>query len=123
LVSASSRKGFAVLESAGVGIDHAKATVMARERGMFIGRHGEYRIDVFVASVAFYEEARTRRARVRLARRETPPAAASIVLVGGEEVEENRRRLSSQFILAAPFLRLPPCDGTSGGLQLVAVSH
>lgn len=38
---------------------------------MFIGRRGEYRIDVFVPSVPFYEEARRRRVRTRVARRDT----------------------------------------------------
>ena len=61
----------AVLESAGVSIDRTAARRTVEERGMFVGRHGEYRVDVFVPSVPFYEEARTRRVRVRLAGRET----------------------------------------------------
>jgi len=62
---------FAVLEAAGVTIDRVAARRAAAERGMFISWHGEYRIDVFIPSVPFYEEALHRRVRTRIARRNT----------------------------------------------------
>lgn len=60
-----------VLAAAGVYVDRAVAHNDADERGMFVGNHGEYRVDVFVPSVPFYAEALQRRRRVRLANRDT----------------------------------------------------
>ncbi|HEX4352413.1 MAG TPA: hypothetical protein VHZ95_05850, partial [Polyangiales bacterium] len=60
-----------VLAEAGVVLDPAAAISGARERGMFAGMHGSYRIDVFVPSVPFYDEARRRKCKVRLADRDT----------------------------------------------------
>ena len=62
---------FDVLASAGVTLDRARAEAEAADRGLFIGWHGEYRIDVFVPSIPFYAEALARRVRVRLAGRDT----------------------------------------------------
>jgi len=62
---------FDVLTAAGVSLDRGAARRDADERGMFVGHHGEYRIDVFVPSVPFYAEAFRRRQRVRLAHRDT----------------------------------------------------
>ena len=62
---------FAALERCGVNVDRAAARRAAEERGMFVAYRGEYRIDVFVPSVPFYEEALARRQRVRLAERDT----------------------------------------------------
>jgi hypothetical protein len=59
------------LRRAGVELDAAAAVSGARERGMFAGQHGSYRIDVFVPSVPFYEEALRRKQAVRLADRDT----------------------------------------------------
>lgn len=64
-------RAFLVLEEAGVSLNREAATREIKERGMFFGMHGEYRVDVFVPSVPFYEEALNRRVRVRLAERET----------------------------------------------------
>lgn len=61
---------FDVLASAGVDVDRPRAAVEAEERGMFVGRHGDYRIDVFVPSVPFYDEALARRVRVPFADRD-----------------------------------------------------
>jgi hypothetical protein len=61
----------AILQRAGVSVDLAEAQRGARERGMFAAPHGSYRVDVFVPSVPFYDEALTRRLRVTLADRET----------------------------------------------------
>jgi hypothetical protein len=61
----------AILQRAGVAIELAEAQRGARERGMFAAPHGSYRVDVFVPSVPFYDEALKRRLRVTLAERET----------------------------------------------------
>lgn len=65
------RPVFAALESAHVDIDRPAAVRDAAERGMFVGFHGDYRVDVFVPSVAFYEKARRRLVRVDLIGRNT----------------------------------------------------
>jgi len=70
-----------VLGDAGVRVDRAAATRDAAERGMFVGHHGEYRVDVFVPSVPFYEEALRRRQRVRLAHRDTWVLSADTLAV------------------------------------------
>ena len=60
-----------VLRRAGVEIELSEAERGARERGMFAAPHGSYRVDVFVPSVPFYDEALARRLRVTLAERQT----------------------------------------------------
>ncbi|HJW69287.1 MAG TPA: hypothetical protein VJ829_08020 [Candidatus Binatia bacterium] len=72
---------FDVLEEAGVQLDRIAARRDVRERGLFVGRHGEYRVDVFVPSVPFYSEALTRRRRVRLAGRDTWVLSAEALAV------------------------------------------
>jgi len=62
---------FAILESAHVDVEQVAATRDAADRGMFVGFHGNYRVDVFVPSVAFYETARRLRVRVDLIGRAT----------------------------------------------------
>jgi hypothetical protein len=62
---------FDVLEAAGVAIDRNAAGVSARERGMFVGRHGVYRVAVFVPNVPFYAEAQARRAAANRSRLRT----------------------------------------------------
>lgn len=62
---------FDALDAAGVTLARETARREAAERGMFVGRAGEYRIDVFVPSVPFYDEARRRRVRTRIAGRDT----------------------------------------------------
>lgn len=64
-------KAFDVLGAAGVAIDRERARAEAADRGLFVGWHGEYRIDVFVPSIPFYADALARRRRVRLAGRAT----------------------------------------------------
>jgi hypothetical protein len=68
---AALEEAFDVLTSAGVTLDRPRAVAEAADRGLFVGWHGEYRIDVFVPSVPFYAEALARRVRVRLAGRDT----------------------------------------------------
>lgn len=59
------------LESAGLNLVAETVRSEARARGMFVLRSKTgYRIDVFVASIPFYEEAERRRRRVRLAGRD-----------------------------------------------------
>jgi hypothetical protein len=60
-----------LLQEAGVEIELTEAMRGARERGMFAGPRGSYRVDVFVPSVPFYDEALGRRVRVTLADRQT----------------------------------------------------
>ena len=60
-----------LLQRAGVTVDADDALRGARERGMFAAPHGSYRVDVFVPSVPFYDEALGRRIRVTLAERQT----------------------------------------------------
>jgi hypothetical protein len=60
-----------LLREAGVAIELEQAQRGARERGMFAAPHGSYRVDVFVPSVPFYDEALKRRMRVTLAKRQT----------------------------------------------------
>jgi hypothetical protein len=74
-------EGFAVFESVGVVLDRAQARVEARQRGMFVGRLGEYRVDVFVPSVPFYDEALRRRVRSRIAARDTWVLSAETLAV------------------------------------------
>lgn len=74
-------RAFDVLEGLGVTLDREAAVREARERGMFVGRHGEYRVDVFVPSVPFYDEALRGRVRVRLAGRETWVLSAETLAV------------------------------------------
>lgn len=64
-------EAFDVLAAAGVTIDRPRAVAEAADRGLFVGWHGEYRVDVFVPSIPFYAEALARRVRVRLAGRGT----------------------------------------------------
>lgn len=69
------------LEAAGVAFARDQATSDAKHRGMFQGRHGGYRIDVFVPSVPFYDEALSRRAPVNLAGRDTWVLSAECLAV------------------------------------------
>jgi hypothetical protein len=72
---------FDVLARAGVLVDRAAARAEAEARGMFVGRRGEYRVDVFIPSVPFYEEARGRRVRTRVAGRDTWVLSAETLAV------------------------------------------
>ena len=51
----------ALIQRAGVEFDETVARASAAHRGMFIGRIGRTRVDVFVPSIPFYEEAERRR--------------------------------------------------------------
>jgi hypothetical protein len=60
-----------VIRAAGVEIDSTVARSQAASRGMFIGRAGPIRVDVFVASIPFDAVAESRRVPTRLVNRET----------------------------------------------------
>lgn len=71
----------ALLRSAGVSVDEAAARTGARERGMFAGRVGATRVDVFVPSVPFYDEAARRRVRTVIGSRSTWVHSAEVLAV------------------------------------------
>jgi hypothetical protein len=64
-------RGLDVLVAAGLQVDRRAAVHGARDTGLFSGRHGGYRVDVFVPSIPYYAEALASRRRVRLAERDT----------------------------------------------------
>jgi len=66
---------------AGVGVDRASARVAARDRGLFVGRAGPVRVDVFVPSIPFYDEAQKRRVRTVIADRSTWVHSAEVLAV------------------------------------------
>lgn len=67
--------------SAGVEIDRVAARTAARMRGMFAGRAGATRVDVFVPSIPFYDEAARRRVRTAIAGRQTWVHSAEVLAV------------------------------------------
>lgn len=71
----------ALVRRAGVNVDESAARTGARERGMFAGRSGATRVDVFVPSVAFYEEAAKRRVRTMIGTRLTWVHSAEVLAV------------------------------------------
>lgn len=74
-------EGLDILERVGLSLDRAKAHTEAAERGMFVGRLGEYRVDIFLPSVPFYDEALRRRVRTRVANRDTWVLSAETLAV------------------------------------------
>lgn len=52
-----------LVRRAGVELDERVARRTVEQRGMFVGRVGHTRVDVFVPSIPFYEEAEKRRVR------------------------------------------------------------
>lgn len=69
------------LRAAGVTLDEDAARAGWTERGMFVGNHGPYRVDVFVPSIPFYDEAQARKRPVRLAGRDTWVLSAECLAV------------------------------------------
>jgi hypothetical protein len=74
-------EAIATLHKAGVRVDLPAAERSLRERGMFAGSHGPYRVDIFVPSIPFYDEALRRKKRVRLAERDTWVLSAECLAV------------------------------------------
>lgn len=70
-----------LVSSAGVTFDRDVARREARERGLFIGRAGAIRVDVFVPSIPFYEEAARRRVRTAIAGAGTWVHSAEVLAV------------------------------------------
>jgi hypothetical protein len=54
---------FRTLESLGIQINEIEARAQEKSQGMFIGRWGPYRIDIFTPSIAFSREAEATRVR------------------------------------------------------------
>lgn len=67
--------------TAGVEVDRDAARSAARLRGMFAGSIGATRVDVFVPSIPFYDEAERRRVRTRIGARETWVHSAEVLAV------------------------------------------
>ncbi len=55
-----------LVREAGVEVDERAARACARDRGMFAGMAGATRVDVFVPSIPFYDEAGRRRVRTKI---------------------------------------------------------
>jgi hypothetical protein len=62
---------FDTLEQAGAEVDREAGARRARAMGMIDARVAGYRLDIFVPSVQFYDEALARRQRVRIAGHDT----------------------------------------------------
>lgn len=72
---------FALLETAGVSFDRTVARRDSRDTGMFVGHSGHVRVDVFLPSIPFYDEAAKRRVRTKVAGRETWIHSAEVLAV------------------------------------------
>jgi hypothetical protein len=70
-----------VIVSAGVEVDRNAARAGAQNRGMFAGRIGATRVDVFVPSIPFYDEAAKRRIRTTIGAHETWVHSAEVLTV------------------------------------------
>lgn len=74
-------QGVALIRTAGVVLDPVVALRHAKERGMFAGMLGAVRVDVFVPSIAFYDEALVRRTRTKVLGRDTWVHSAEVLAV------------------------------------------
>lgn len=103
--------GFEALERAGVEVERGVAVEQAIERGMFVARSRGYRVDVFVPSVPFYDEALRRRCRLRFADRDTWVLSAEVLAVfkmlfyRPKDLVDVRRLLEVQVALDRGFVR------------------
>ncbi len=70
-----------LIASAGVTLRESAALQSATARGMFAGRMGHVRVDVFVPSIPFYEEASKRRVRTQMLGRDTWIHSAEVLAV------------------------------------------
>lgn len=71
----------AALTRAGVRVDRSTAATLAARDGMFVGRFGGYRIDVFTPSIPFSREAERTRVRLTLAGQEVWFLSAEAIAV------------------------------------------
>jgi hypothetical protein len=74
-------RAIALVRQAGVVVDAGAARAGARDRGMFVGRAGTTRVDVFVPSIPFYEEAARRRVRTEIGGAATWVHSAEVLAV------------------------------------------
>lgn len=70
-----------ILASAGVEVSVEAARAGARQKGMFAGRVGATRVDVFVPSIPFYDVAKHRRVRTAIGDRWTWVHSAEVLAV------------------------------------------
>jgi hypothetical protein len=70
-----------LMRDAGVVVDDDAARAEVRSRGLFVGRVGAIRVDVFVPSIPFYAEAAQRRVRTSIAGRDTWVHSAEVLSV------------------------------------------
>ena len=70
-----------LVRRAGVEVDRDAARVGAEMRGLFVGHAGATRVDVFVPSIPFYEEAASRRVRTAIGGRDTWVHSAEVLAV------------------------------------------
>jgi hypothetical protein len=71
----------ALIGSAGVEVEQEAARAQVASRGMFIGMSGPVRVDVFVPSIPFYDEAERRRVRTTIVGRATWVHSAEVLAV------------------------------------------
>ena len=74
-------RAIALVRAAGVDVDASNARTAARTRGMFAGRAGATRVDVFVPSIPFYEEAARHRVRTPIGGKDTWVHSAEVLAV------------------------------------------
>ena len=70
-----------LVRAAGVDLDEKVARATVTQRGMFVGRIGHTRVDVFVPSIPFYEEAERRRVRTKIGGRPAWVHSAEVLAV------------------------------------------
>ena len=70
-----------LVSQAGVAVERDVAQLAARDRGLFVGHAGSVRVDVFVPSIPFYDEAERRRVRTVIAERSTWIHSAEVLAV------------------------------------------
>lgn len=70
-----------LVRRAGVDVDATAARAGAAHRGMFAGRVGATRVDVFVPSIPFYQEAKGRRVRTTIGESATWVHSAEVLAV------------------------------------------
>ena len=74
-------EAIALVRSADVEVDAPSARAEAQARGMFVGRAGIVRVDVFVPSIPFDRVAEAHRVRTRIGGRETFVHSAEVLAV------------------------------------------
>lgn len=102
---------FAVLDSLGVQLDRAAAREQSARDGMFIGRWGYYRIDIFTPSIAFSWEAERTRVRHAIGSRDAwflaPEAIAvfKLLFFRGKDLVDLERLVALRPELDTAYVR------------------